>query len=103
MISIKVGKLTFKVELVDDFDSVGQFGMCIYKTQTIKLLKTLSKEQLKATLIHELVHATMYVNGLSENETFNKEQLCEFLAWHSEKIIDMANKIMKELKDEHKD
>jgi len=97
MISIKVGKLTFKIELVDDFDSIGQFGMCIYKTQTIKLLKTLLKEQLKVTLIHELVHASMYVNGLSENETFNKEQLCEFVAWHSEKIIDMTNKIMKEL------
>ena len=97
MISIKVKNLIFKIELVDDFEGVGQFGMCIYKTQTIKLLKTLSKEQLKATLIHELVHATMYVNGLCENETFNREQLCEFVAWHSEKIIDMANRIMKEL------
>jgi len=97
MISIKVGKLTFKIELVDDFDSIGQFGMCIYKTQTIKLLKTLLKEQLKVTLIHELVHASMYVNGLSENETFNKEQLCEFVAWHGEEIVNLANEIMKRI------
>jgi len=98
-----IGKTTFNIELVEEFDTNDILGITLYASQTIKVLKTLSPESIRATLIHELTHAFMYVNGLKDFESFNREQLCEFVAWHSEEIIKLATKIMKELKDEHKD
>ena len=93
-----IGKTTFNIELVEEFDTNDILGITLYASQTIKILKKLSPEGLRATLIHELTHAFMYVNGLKDFETFNREQLCEFVAWHGEEIIKLATKIMKELR-----
>lgn len=92
-----IGKTTFNIELIEEFDTNDILGITLYASQTIKVLKTLSPESLRATLIHELTHAFMYVNGLKDFETFNREQLCEFMAWHGEEIVNLANKIMERI------
>ena len=92
-----IGKTTFNIELIEEFDTNDILGITLYASQTIKVLKKLSPESLRATLIHELTHAFMYVNGLKDFETFNREQLCEFVAWHGEEIVNLTNKIMERI------
>lgn len=100
MIKAKVENLNFTVELVDEFENDELLGITLYASATIKLLKILSPENLKSVLIHELTHAFMYANGFKSVESLNCETVCDFIGCHGEKIINLANQIMKELKHE---
>lgn len=53
---VKVGGLTFKVEIVDSLDGDDACGITDCKMLTIRLAKA-PKESLEATFLHELIHA----------------------------------------------
>jgi len=91
-----IGTLAFEVSEVDTCEPE-VFGNTNYLTQEIKILKTLSPQNKMMTLIHELVHATIYAVGMASQKEWNNEQLCEFMACHGTHIIANAKNIMKDL------
>lgn len=71
--SIKVGGITYKVELKDlstrnDEASGKQLGWCVYDEDKIEINEKLTQPRIEQTLIHELVHAIMYEAGLEQDE-----------------------------------
>ena len=71
-------------------------GSTIYSEQKIKILNNLPKETRKATIIHELTRAVMWVYGFGQHGSLNREQICDFFASHGEEIMMLAKKIIKE-------
>ena len=59
----------------------------------IYMSNELTERTFKRVLLHELVHACLFATQMSVPDAFNEEQLCDFLAIYSEKILDLANKI----------
>lgn len=60
--------------------------------------KSLEINVYKRTLLHELTHAVLEANGFSPGRRFNEEELCDFVAAHSEQIVNIANKYMYDVK-----
>ena len=73
MKTIKVGGITYKVELKDlstrnDGADGKQLGWCVYDEDKIEINERLTQPRIEQTLIHELVHAVMYEAGLEQDE-----------------------------------
>lgn len=69
---LKVAGIEYKVqvkELVDNDPST--YGSCVYHDAHIELRKGLSKERAEQTLIHELLHATIFEAGY-RNEDYEE-------------------------------
>lgn len=98
---VKINKLVFKIEETTDeerltFKEGGLcFGFTDYLNQKIVLRSKVSKTLLYATLVHELTHAFLFAYGYSNNETFNQEQICEFMGAYANDIIKIADKYFK--------
>lgn len=75
-------------------------GRCIPSKLLIVIREDLCPQMLKETLIHELVHATLDAQGRYSQRKFTHEELCEFVGWCGEKIINYANKVCK-YREEH--
>lgn len=73
------------------------FGVCDKVTQTIYIDKTLSPQQLKEVLYHELVHAFMfsYAVDLSYDE---EEMVAELMTEYGEDILERTNAIYNGIK-----
>lgn len=72
-------------------DGTARIGCIHYINNTIYLMENLTKEVKRRTLLHELTHAALNCNGMLNFDNFNQEQMCEFMAYHSEKIVDICN------------
>lgn len=59
----------------------------------IYMSNELTDRTFKRVLLHELVHAYLFATQMSVPDAFNEEQLCDFFAIYSEKILDLSNKI----------
>lgn len=57
----------------------------------IYMSNELTDRTFKRVLLHELVHAYLFATQMSIPDTFNEEQLCDFFAIYSEKILELAN------------
>jgi len=65
--------LTFKVKQPWKVDSGNHWGECDYSKKTIKVLRSLNREQKEITYLHEMTHAILDVleyNELSSDEEF---------------------------------
>jgi Zn-dependent peptidase ImmA (M78 family) len=67
------------------------FGFCLYSHHKIYLNKNQCKEELKATLIHELIHAWLWSHGASYS-SYCEDALCDTVSATNEFI----NKIVKD-------
>ena len=68
------------------------WGTCKYDCQHIYLCKQAMLGKKKQTLIHELSHAFVYEYLLKIQESYDNEDLCEFVAKYGERIVLSANK-----------
>lgn len=75
--SLMVMGIPFKIDIVEDLDD---FGECVGADRTIKIKKGQKPDQLKFTLMHEIIHAVFYVTGHSarmrscEAENYDEEE-----------------------------
>lgn len=98
---VKINKLNFVIrEMKDESELQADengilLGLTNYLKQEIILRSGMSKALLYETLIHELTHAFIFAYGYNNNETFNHEQICEFVGCYAEDIIKTANKYIK--------
>lgn len=86
--------IPYKVELADFIDDEGSFGHTLNKQQLIQVQRSMKPEARRATLVHEIVHAVMCVYGFEQTNTFNQEQVCEFIACHGSEIMLLADDVL---------
>lgn len=97
----KINKFYFVIrEMKDESElqadeGVVLLGITNYLKQEIILRSGMSKALLYETLIHELTHAFLFSYGYSNVETFNHEQICEFVGCYAGDIIKTADKYIK--------
>lgn len=60
---VKILGIPFKIKIVDDLEDYGETNG---PENVIKLNKKFSRDKMESTLLHELVHAALYVSGLSQ-------------------------------------
>lgn len=72
-------------------------GVCDKVTQTIYIDKTLSKQQLKETLCHEIVHATMYSYEI--DLTYEEEEMvAELISYYGNEIVHLTKVVWNGIK-----
>lgn len=82
----------WKVEIADkdseDLTHAGtqRHGTCHYTRNTIYIANNIPKERIKSTLTHEVTHAVMESYGFHSFDTFDHEQMCEFVMAHNRRI-----------------
>ena len=54
-------------------------------------------EEMRETLVHELVHAFIMTYAISNKQFRDEEFICEFIAVYGEEIQKLANELMKVL------
>ena len=59
----------------------------------IFLSNELRGSRLLRTIRHEITHAFIYSSQCEVPETFNEEQICEFVAIYGDKIIEISDEI----------
>lgn len=73
--SISLLGQSFRIELVDNLDEEGAVGITYGDTHLIRISKALDSSRRWRTLLHECIHATMYVNGLGNVLTEEVEEV----------------------------
>lgn len=92
--------LKWTVRLVDKdsemlmVDDEFHYGTCHYVDLIIYLWDGCNL-LMKKVLMHELAHACIECYGMLGNEVFSHEQLCEFTAFYSERILQIADDFME--------
>lgn len=94
MINVSFNGLDYEIKEVEEDsphllgeDDRYHFGMCNNKEQVIYLMKTVSEEQKKRVLTHELTHMFLNNFGMFCKESYSVEELCEFTAYNAPKIM----------------
>jgi len=72
---VKVAGVVYKIEEkelsplseMDKEEGFFQMGWCIKPTTTIQVNSVMSKDKIKQTFVHEMVHALMQESGLDSN------------------------------------
>lgn len=72
-----------------------RYGMTIHDNQTIYLWKDMLKDRKRQVLFHELTHVFLEANGFRQHKTFNHEQICEFVSYYAEDILNIVNQYFK--------
>lgn len=70
-------------------------GITMKMQQLIVLDVTVSKDMLRRTIIHELVHAFIWTYGLENSKPFTEEQMCNFFETYYQDIIKLSERILK--------
>lgn len=91
-----INNLHWKITINDNLNE-NIFGTTNYATQTIYLNPTCVMENIKRTLLHEVVHAFLYSYGLHCIESFDKETICEFISHNLFNITEIYQQALDEL------
>ena len=97
---MKINNLEWKIKYNENLNE-NLFGQTNYENLTIYLRPQCCKDNVKRTLLHEIVHAYCYSYGLHFIESYDRENLCEFIAHNFENISKIYSDAQKEiLKDD---
>jgi len=99
----KIGEHQFEYEIIEvsmnDMPS-NCLGFCDSENQEILILKKLPFTRKRQVLSHELCHAYIYENGLSnDNDTFTEEEVCQVMSVYGETIWTIVNEVYNEEKN----
>ena len=89
----------WEVAFVDKDDPVlcgSSDGKTLYNDAKIVVRNDMNPQIIKSTLIHELTHAVFEIQGRVYQRKFDREDVCEFMGFCGETIIEIANAILKE-------
>ena len=87
----------WEVAFVDKDDPLlnGSDGKTWYNDSKIVVRKDMNPQIVKATIIHELTHAVLEIQGRVYQMKFGREDVCEFMGFCGEMIIGIANELYK--------
>jgi len=91
-----INSLEWKVVYSDNLKE-DLFAQTNYATLTIYVSTQVNKQNTKRSLMHEIVHAYCYSYGLVFFESFDREQLCEFISHNILNLTNLYNKALEEL------
>lgn len=98
MTLININGIDWTVEFVDETDpDLGNhtyIGRTTEWKQRIVVDKSISHQVKREVLIHELTHATLVSQGRYFQQNFTLEDMCEFVGFNADKIIEMADYVM---------
>lgn len=66
-IDVKRG-VSYRIEFVDAFDDPEQVGVCMFRDKLILIKAGMSRKSKLETLIHEVIHAIIWENGIRLGE-----------------------------------
>ena len=98
---IKINGIDWLVEFVNEEDEdlgTDQVGRTLQWKQRIVVNKTTSRQIMREVLIHELTHATLASQGRYFQQQFTTEDVCEFVGFNADNIIEKADYIMEMFK-----
>ena len=104
--NLKINNLEWCIKLVPTRDSnlvvdnSQCFGSCNYSELTIYLDNSLPYTRMKQTLSHELTHAYLHSYMIEMKQSYNNEDICEFVAMYSQHILDDCRKFMEFYRNE---
>ena len=105
MFESKIYGVDWKVIFTNDYHNFHTndylFGETVYDTHTIFIRESLCDEAKKRTLTHEITHALLCCQGRTLDNVFDKEQICEFVAWNADYIVHISNDLFKKYKREN--
>lgn len=91
---------SYTVIFTDDYEPFrkndGLFGETNYDTLTIYIRRSLCPVAMEKTVLHELTHALLNVQGGIMRREFDLESLCEFVSWNSEYLVNKSHEIANE-------
>lgn len=93
---MKINNLDWKVAYNDNLKE-DLFAQTNYATLTIYVSTQVSKQNVERSLMHEIVHAYCYSYGLMFIESFDREQLCEFISHNIFNLEKLYSEAMEEL------
>lgn len=91
--TITINNFNWTVSFVPSFDKE-KFGTTRYLTQEIQVLDSLSREETRRTITHELIHAFMHSYGFSQIDGWDTEVVCDFISTYADSIVKMTDEIM---------
>lgn len=91
--TITINNFNWTVSFVQSFDKE-KFGTTRYLTQEIQVLDSLSMEETRRTMIHELVHAFMQSYGFNQIDEWDTEVVCDFISTYADSIVKMTDEVM---------
>ena len=74
------------------------YGLTCHYERKIYINKEICDKEKERTLIHELMHAWMYITANAYQENYNEEHICEMVASSNKLINDIVNEYMQENK-----
>lgn len=100
MTTVKINGINWTVEFVDetdpDLENHTYIGRTIQWKQRIVVDKNVSFQMKREVLIHELTHATLACQGRYYQNDFTVEDVCEFVGFNLDPILEMVNYIIRE-------
>ena len=95
----------WEIEFLDKDDPIfggGSDGKTLYNDAKIVVRKDMNPQIVKSTIIHELTHAVLEIQGRVYQRKFDREDVCEFVGFCGETIIAVANELYKVYEHEYK-
>lgn len=91
---ITINNFNWNVSFVQSFDKE-KFGTTRHLTQEIQVLDSLSREETRRTLIHELTHAFINSHGFGQIDEWDTEVVCDFISTYADSIVRLADSIIE--------
>lgn len=97
-IKINIYGYEWTIEFVnkDNKSLKGCDGMTYLNELTIFIRKDVNKQMIRSILRHELTHAILCVQGRWYQKKFDKEELCEFIAFQTPTIYQLTKQILED-------
>ena len=85
----------WEIAFVDKDDPIlcGSDGKTLYNDTKIVVREDMNPQIVKSTIIHELTHAVLEIQGRVYQRKFDREDVCEFIGFCGETIVSLANSI----------
>lgn len=74
------------------------YGITSHHERKIFINEEICDKEKERTLVHELMHAWMYITANAYQENYNEEHICEMVAASNQLINDIVNEYMQENK-----
>ena len=96
IISVKIFNHKWSVRFIDpDKMREGDIGTCWSYKRAIDIDNTLTYEEAKTILLHELTHAFLASCGDLHQDQYKEEKVCDFVAWNADEMIAVRDNVLK--------
>ncbi len=103
MVSCKIADALWEIEIVPAnspellINNVSCNGAAWFTLQRIYISADVPKRSVKRVIVHELVHAFLYMTQMKVPDEMTEEEVCDFFGCWGYQIIELAEWIFSEL------